>query len=64
MKDYTATITLSWGFQAKGEEQAEERASKMLEAVTLQFLTPTGKPAVSPVWLGDMEDTEVQVDEV
>ena len=63
MKDYNATITINWSFQAKNDDQAGERGDKMPEAIKLQFRTPAGAPALNPVWLGDMGDTEVQVEE-
>ena len=64
MKDYTATMTISWSFQAKDDDQAGERGDRMLEAVKLQFKSPRGTDISYPAWLGDMGDTEVQVEEV
>ena len=35
MKDYSATITVTIGFRAQNEDQAEERAQALADRITL-----------------------------
>jgi len=54
LKDYTATITFTWTVRAHGEEQAQERAELLAEALT--------KKPVAHTWAGDMQETTVEVE--
>ena len=57
MKDYTATLTLTFSYQAQNEEQAQERAELLAEHLALNAPKP-----VRP-WWPDMEAPEVEVEE-
>jgi hypothetical protein len=60
MKDYHVTVICGFSIQAENEGQAEDRAQRLADAVTLRFSTRKGKP---PTWLGDQDPPDVGVEE-
>jgi hypothetical protein len=56
MADYVVSFEITVQFEAGSEEKAEERATDMENAFTMDWgKTKTGKPKAWPRWIGDME---------